>query len=270
VHYLGPFRLDGKVAVVTGGASGIGRAVCELFARQGAIVEILDVNAAAVTQTAKEISAEPAVRRMGSGARVTARAVNLCDEAAVFAAFQSIHAARGGVHILVNNAGVGSVGTVMEATGSEMDKCYNVNVKGIFHCVKATIPIMKASGGGSIVNLASIASTIGLKDRFAYQASKGAVLALTLSIATDYVRDNIRCNCVAPARIHTPFVDAFLKKNYAGKEAEVFKTLSEYQPIGRMGKPAEVAALILYLASDEAAFCTGANYAIDGGVTAKM
>jgi 2-keto-3-deoxy-L-fuconate dehydrogenase len=172
-----PFRLDGKVAVVTGGASGIGRAVCEMFARQGAIVEILDVNAAAVKKTAAEISAEPAVRAMGgiSGARVTGRAVNLTDEAATAAVFKTIARERGGVHILVNNAGVGSVGTVEEATGSEMDRCYAVNVKGIFHCVKATIPIMKQSGGGSIVNLASIASTIGLKDRFAYQASKGAV-----------------------------------------------------------------------------------------------
>ena len=143
---------------------------------------------------------------------------------------------------------------------------FDVNVKGVFHCLKSGVKRMKRSGGGVILNLASIASAIGLADRFAYSMSKGAVLTMTLSVATDYIADNIRCNCVMPARIHTPFVDGYLKSTTPAANREMFKKLSEYQPIGRMGKPEEVAALALYLCSDEASFVTGSAYAIDGGV----
>ena len=164
---------------------------------------------------------------------------------------------------------ISAVGDVLKATGAELDRVYAVNVKGVFHCLKAGVSSMLADGkGGAIVNLASIASLIGLADRFSYAATKGAVLTMTYSVATDYCRKGIRCNCVCPGRVHTPFVDGFLKKNYPGKEAEVFAKLAEYQPIGRMGRPDEIAHLILYLCSDEAGFVTGAAYPIDGGKSA--
>ncbi|HEY2485732.1 MAG TPA: SDR family oxidoreductase [Candidatus Binataceae bacterium] len=143
---------------------------------------------------------------------------------------------------------------------------YAVNVKGLFLCSQAAVARMKRDGGGAILNLASIASLIGLVDRFAYSMSKGAVLAMTRSIAVDFIGDKIRCNCVCPARVHTPFVDGYLNNTYPGREAEMFKQLSEYQPVGRMGTPEEVAALALYLCSDEASFITGQAYPIDGGV----
>ena len=185
--------------------------------------------------------------------------------------FAQICAAHGRIDCLVNNAGISAVGDVLKATGAELDRVYAVNVKGVFHCLKAGVESMLADGkGGAIVNLASIASLIGLADRFSYSMTKGAVLTMTYSVATDYCKRNIRCNCVCPGRVHTPFVDAFLKKSYPGKEKEKFKELSEYQPIGRMGKPEEIASLILYLCSDEASFCTGAAYPIDGGVQCRM
>ena len=139
-----------------------------------------------------------------------------------------------------------------------------MNVKGIYNCLHEAIPMMKSSGG-VILNLASIASTVGLPDRFAYSMSKGAVLGMTLSVAKDYIHDGIRCNCISPARVHTPFVDNFLGKNYPGREEEMFEKLSKTQPIGRMAKPLEIAHLILYLCSDEASFITGCDYPIDGG-----
>ena len=154
------------------------------------------------------------------------------------------------------------------SSGAELDRVYAVNVKGVFHCLKAGVEKMLADGkGGAIVNLASIASLIGLAARFSYAATKGAVLTMTYSVATDYCRKGIRCNCVCPGRVHTPFVDGFLKKNYPGKEAEVFAKLAEYQPIGRMGRPDEIAHLILYLCSDEASYITGQTIFIDGGLT---
>ena len=175
------------------------------------------------------------------------------------------------VDILVNNAGVGHVGTVETTRGEDMDRCYNINVKGVYHCLQAGVSSMMADGkGGAIVNLASIASVIGLADRFAYSMSKGAVLTMTYSVATDYVQKGIRCNCVCPARIHTPFVDTFLKANYPGREQAMFDKLAAYQPMNRMGRPKEVANLVLYLCSDEAGFVTGAAYPVDGGVTAHM
>jgi NAD(P)-dependent dehydrogenase (short-subunit alcohol dehydrogenase family) len=171
----------------------------------------------------------------------------------------------GKIDILVNNAGIAHVGNVEKTKSEDFDRIYNVNVKGVYNCLYATIPMMKLNGGGVILNLASIAAVVGLSDRFAYSMSKGAIAAMTLSIAKDYLHENIRCNSISPARVHTPFVDGFISKNYPGREAEMFDKLSKSQPIGRMGKPDEIAALVLYLCSDEASFITGNDYPIDGG-----
>ncbi|HLR25359.1 MAG TPA: SDR family oxidoreductase, partial [Fodinibius sp.] len=161
--------------------------------------------------------------------------------------------------------GVAHIGNVEDTSEQDFDRIYSVNVKGVYNCIHATIGRMVEQGGGVILNMASIASVVGIDDRFAYSMSKGAVLTMTLSVAKDYIGDNIRCNCISPARIHTPFVDGFLKENYPGREQEMFDQLSQTQPIGRMGKPEEVASLVLYLCSDQAGFITGTNYPIDGG-----
>ena len=168
--------------------------------------------------------------------------------------------------ILVNNAGIAHVGTVENTSEADFDRLYRVNVKGVYLCSQAAVRIMLKQGGGVILNLASIAALVALPDRFAYAMSKGAVLTMTRSVALDYVKQHIRCNCICPARVHTPFVDGFLAANYPGREREVFQELSEYQPVGRMGTPEEVAQLALYLCSDEASFVTGQAYPIDGGV----
>ena len=169
------------------------------------------------------------------------------------------------VHILVNNAGIAHVGKLENTSEEDFDRIYRVNVKGFYNCMLATVGHMKTNGGGVILNMASVAASVGLADRFAYSTSKGAVVAMTYSVAKDYVADNIRCNCISPARVHTPFVDGYLSKNYPGREQEMFQRLSQVQPIGRMGEPHEVAALALFLCSDEAGFITGVNYPIDGG-----
>jgi NAD(P)-dependent dehydrogenase (short-subunit alcohol dehydrogenase family) len=260
----GTFTFAGKRAVVTGGGSGIGRMICELFAKRGAAVHILDLSEAQAKEVADDINSTNPLQK------AQYHVVNVVDQAAIESVFDEI-AAQSRIDVLINNAGIGHVGDVVATKTEHMDRMYKVNILGVYNCLKAGVKHMLADKkGGAIVNLASIASTIGLADRFAYSMSKGAVLTMTLSVATDYVKKGIRCNCMAPARIHTPFVDAYLKKNYPGKEQEVFNKLSAYQPIGRMGKPEEVAALALYLASDEACFVTGANFAIDGGVAAKM
>jgi NAD(P)-dependent dehydrogenase (short-subunit alcohol dehydrogenase family) len=247
------FTLTDKSTVVTGGASGIGLAIATLFARQKAEVHILDVEEGTATAAAKEI--------MKSGGKATAHKCDVANQAEVDALLGEMR-----VDILVNNAGVGHVGDVTTTTEADMDRLYNVNIKGVYNCARAVVPKMVDQGGGVILNLASIASLIGVADRFSYSMTKGAVLSMTRSVAIDYVKDNIRCNCVCPARIHTPFVDDFLAKNYPGEEDMMFKKLSEYQPIGRMGTPEEVAHLALYLCSDEASFVTGQAYPLDGGV----
>jgi NAD(P)-dependent dehydrogenase (short-subunit alcohol dehydrogenase family) len=171
----------------------------------------------------------------------------------------------GDIDILVNNAGIAHIGNAESTTEEDFDRIYRVNVKGVFNCMQAVIPVMKSRKRGVILNMSSIAAQLGLSDRFAYSMSKGAVYAMSLSVAKDYLKEGIRCNTISPARVHTPFVDGFIQKNYAGREEEIFQKLSQSQPIGRMGKPAEVAALALYLCSDEAAFITGSDYPIDGG-----
>jgi NAD(P)-dependent dehydrogenase (short-subunit alcohol dehydrogenase family) len=189
----------------------------------------------------------------------------VADQAAVISVMDGIVKAAGRLDILVNSAGIAHVGNLENTTEQDFDRIYQVNVKGTYNCMYAVIKQMKAQGGGVILNVASVASSVGIADRLAYSMSKGAVLTLTLSVAKDYLGANIRCNCISPARVHTPFVDGFLAKNYPGKEAEMFDKLSKTQPIGRMAKPAEIGSLALYLCSDEAGFITGTDYPIDGG-----
>jgi NAD(P)-dependent dehydrogenase (short-subunit alcohol dehydrogenase family) len=250
-----PRRFSGKHALVTGGGSGIGRAIAVRLAAEGAHVTVLERGAAEGEGTAAEI------RAAGGAARVVA--ADVADTEAMRAAFASLEK----LDVLVNNAGIAHIGNVVNTTAADLDRIYAVNVKGVFHGLHFGVPRLLAAGGGAIVNLASLASRVGLADRFAYGMSKGAVFTMTLSVARDFVEKKIRCNCVCPARVHTPFVDGFLAKNYPGKEKEMFAKLSAAQPIGRMGEPHEIAALVAFLCSDEAGFITGSAYDIDGGAT---
>ena len=250
------FRLGGKVAVVTGAGSGIGRAIAQRFAREGAAVQIVDRDENAAKKAAGEI--------VEADGAATAWSGDVSNQSNVKELFQRI-ADRGPIHILVNNAGISHVGKLESTTEAEFDRIFGVNVKGIYNCMYAAIETMKAGGGGVILNMASIAATAGLADRFAYSMSKGAVVAMTYSVARDYLTYKIRCNCVSPARVHTAFVDGYLRKHYPGREEEMFRVLSASQPIGRMGEPEEVASLALFLCSDEAGFITGVDYPIDGG-----
>ena len=252
------FDLTGKVAVVTGGGSGIGEAISLLFAQQGAQVGVLDLDESAARHTAERITA--------GGGQARALRADVTDGASVRAAFVNLDADLGRIDILVNNAGIAHVGTVETTAEADFDRVYRVNVKGIYLCTQAALPIILKGGGGVILNMASIASLIGIPERFAYSTSKGAVLSMTRSIATDYMNKNVRCNCICPARVHTPFVDGYLKSAYPGREQEMFQKLSAYQPLGRMGTPEEVAQMALYLCSDEASFITGQAFPIDGGV----
>jgi len=250
------FSLKNKAVIVTGGGSGIGKAISTTFAEQGAHVHILELNPDNAKETIAEIE--------GNGGSAESHECNVADQQGVNTVVQSI-LKKGTIDILVNNAGIAHVGNIENTLESDMDKIYNVNIKGLYNCMQAVIPSMKENGGGVILNMASIASSVGISDRFAYSMSKGAALTMTYSIAKDYIADGIRCNCISPARIHTPFVDGFIKANYPGKEEEMFKNLSKTQPIGRMGKPEEVANLALYLCSDEASFVTGTDFPLDGG-----
>lgn len=249
-------RLDNKTAVITGGANGIGRAIAELFAAQGACVQILDVQGGVAKEAAKQIVAE--------GGCARAHECNVADSASVQRVFRQIME-NDRIHILVNSAGIAQVGKLEDTSESDFDAVLRVNVKGVYNCMYACVGHMKENGGGAILNLASIAATAGLADRFGYSATKGAVLAMTLSVAKDYLASGIRCNCISPARIHTSFVDNFVHENYPGREKEMMQVLSKAQPVGRMGEPKEVAALALYLCSAEASFVTGADFPLDGG-----
>ena len=254
------FKLTGKAAVVTGAGSGIGDAIARLFGRQEAHVVVLDLDGEAAGRTAAAIQE--------AGGRADAVACDVSDAHQVKAVFAAVERAAGRVDILVNNAGISHIGNVVNTPEEDFDRLYRVNVKGVYLCARAAVPAMLRQGGGVILNMASVASLIGVPDRFAYGMTKGAVHTMTMSIAVDYVKQNIRCNCICPARIHTPFVDRYLARHYPGREQEVFRQLSAYQPIGRMGTAEEVAHLALYLCSDEAAFVTGQAYPIDGGVLA--
>lgn len=252
---MSKFNLNGKTTILTGGGSGIGQAIAETFAEQGSIVHILDYNIDAATSVANDINSK--------GYTAKAHKCDVANQKVVNAIIDQISAMES-IDILINNAGIAHVGNVEAVLESDLDRLYNVNIKGIYNCVKACIPSLKKKGG-VILNLASIGSVVGLNDRFAYSMTKGAVLTMTYSVAKDYITDGIRCNCMSPARVHTPFVDGFIKQNYPGREEEMFTNLSNTQPIGRMAKPQEIADLALYLCSDEASFITGTNYPIDGG-----
>jgi NAD(P)-dependent dehydrogenase (short-subunit alcohol dehydrogenase family) len=250
------FSLKNKGVVITGGGSGIGKAIAKTFAEQGADVHILDFNMETAIDTANEIKTQ--------GLKASAHHCNVADFKQVSELVNQITKVVS-VDILVNNAGIAHVGNIEACAEEDLDRLYEINIKGVFNCSKVCIPLMKDNGGGVILNLASIASSVGISDRFAYSMTKGAVLTMTYSIAKDYIDSNIRCNCISPARVHTPFVDGFIKKNYPGNEIEMFEKLSKTQPIGRMGTPQEIANLALFLCADEASFITGSNYGIDGG-----
>lgn len=249
------FSLKNKIAVVTGGGSGIGKAISELFAEQGAEVHVIEINPENGAQVLANINSK--------GGKATVHSCNVANHEEVKNLFNKI----GTFHILVNNAGIAHIGKVDNTSEEDFDKIVAVNIKGVYNCLHAALPHLKASGNGVILNMASIAALVGIPDRFAYSTAKGAVKAMTMSVARDYIRENIRCNSISPARVHTPFVDGFLKNNYPDRIDEMFENLSKTQPIGRMAKPEEIAALALYLCSDEASFITGCDYPIDGGFT---
>lgn len=249
------FSLKNKSAVITGGGSGIGKAISKTLAEQGAQVHILELNGDNAALTKEEI--------ISNGGNAFVYPCDVTDQKQVKAVIGTIEKKKP-IDILINNAGIAHVGNVEKTSEDDLDRIYKVNVKGVYNCIFSVIPFMKERGG-VIINMASIASTVGISDRFAYSMSKGAVLTMTYSIAKDYVKDGIRCNCISPARVHTPFVDGFIKNNYPGEEQEMFEKLSKTQPIGRMGLPEEVANLALYLCSDEASFITGTDFPIDGG-----
>lgn len=247
------FSLKNKKAVITGAGSGIGGSIAVLFAQQGAEIHIIELSEESAQATVDEITAD--------GGKVFLHAANVAYQEQMIKAFEKI-----GKHdILINNAGISHIGKADTTSEADFDRIVSVNIKGVYNCLYASIPQMKKNGGGVIINMASIAASVGLADRFAYSMAKGAVAAMTLSVAKDYIHENIRCNSISPARVHTPFVDGFLQKHYPGHEKEMFDQLSKTQPIGRMAKPREVAALALYLCSDEASFITGTDYPIDGG-----
>lgn len=235
-------RLAEKVALVTGGASGIGAAICQRFRDEGASVACLDLSESAPYPC--DVANAEHVHRI----------------------FQRVSQELGPIDIVVNNAGISHIGTVADTSEEDLERILAVNVKGVFNGCKAAVAHMSPKQrGGVILNMASVASVVGIPERFAYSLSKGAVLSMTQSVAIDFIHANIRCNAIGPGRVHTPFVDGYLAQTYPGREAEMFKKLSATQPIGRMGTPEEIASLATFLCSDEASFITGSFYPIDGG-----
>ena len=250
------FSLQNKTALITGGGSGIGEAIAQTFANQDAKVFIIDQNLDAANKTVGKINKK--------GLSAKAYKCDVSNNKNVSNVINEI-SKTSTIDILINNAGIAHVGNIEACEEKDLDHLYEVNIKGVYNCTRAVIPFMVKNKNGCIINLTSIASSVGIKDRFAYSMSKGAVLTMTYSIASDYINDNIRCNCISPARVHTPFVDGFIRKNYPGQEKQMFENLSKTQPIGRMGTPQEIADLALFLSSDEASFITGSNFPIDGG-----
>ncbi|WP_118193362.1 SDR family NAD(P)-dependent oxidoreductase [Albibacterium indicum] len=246
-------KFTDKTVIITGGGSGIGRAMSFLFAKNGANVHLVDLDVESANQVVEQINRE--------GGIAQAHSCDVSDQDQVVALLNDFDR----VDILINNAGISHIGRADNTSQSDFDRVYQVNVKGVYNMLYACLPIMKKQKGAVIINMASIAAHVGLTDRFAYSMSKGAIAAMTLSVARDYIDYNIRCNSISPARVRTPFVDGFIANNYAGQEEQMFKKLSDSQPIKRMAQPEEIAALALYLASEEASFITGTDYPIDGG-----
>lgn len=257
------FRLDNKVSIVTGAGSGIGREIALLYAKQGAKVVVADVNLEAANAVAQEIAS--------AGGTANVQRMNVADEAEVISAITATVERYGRLDIIVNNAGISSVGNILETSSEEFDRVISVNLKGVFLCSKHAVAQMVAQDpiGGVLVNIASVAGLINVDRRAAYGTSKGGVLALTRSIAIDFVGQGIRANAICPGTVHTPFVEGYLERNFADTKDEVRKQLHARQPLGRMGRPDEIAGAALYLASDEAAFVTGSSFVIDGGWMAK-
>lgn len=245
-----------KVALITGGGSGIGKSICLRLALKQHKVLVVDLDLISAQETVNEI--------INNGGNAEAYAVDVSNNQQILTLFKSINEEHC-IDILINNAGIAHIGNIEQTKESDLDRLYNINVKGVYNCISGVIEAMKAQHSGVIINMASVASSVGIADRFAYSMTKGAVLTMTYSVAKDYISDGIRCNCISPGRVHTPFVDNFLEKNYADNKAEMFEKLSKSQPIGRMGAPNEIAALVDYLCSDDAAFVTGSNFPIDGG-----
>jgi 2-keto-3-deoxy-L-fuconate dehydrogenase len=257
------FRLDNKVALVTGAGSGIGKEIALLYAQQGAHVIVADINSNAATETVAAIAAHDGVAH--------ALPLDVADEGQVRTAFAQVVQDHGRLDILVNNAGVSHVGNILETSAEDWDRVMSVNARGVFLCSKYAITHMIAQDpqGGVLVNMASVAGMIAVDRRFPYGASKGTVISMTRSIAMDFVGQGIRANAICPGTVHTPFVEGYLERNFADNKDEVRKQLHARQPIGRMGRPEEIANAALYLASDEAAFVTGSLLVIDGGWTAR-
>lgn len=247
------FSLKNKVVIITGGSSGIGRAISILFAQQGAEVHIFDLQSPLSDETISE------VKQFNISSNF--HPVDITNETLVLDEINSLEK----IDILINNAGIAQIGNVENTSSEDFQKIFDVNVKGAFNCIKAVIPNMVSRKSGVILNMASVASSVGIPDRFGYSMTKGAIKSMTQSIAKDYISKGIRCNCISPARVHTPFVDGFIAKNYPNNQDEMFQKLSASQPIGRMAKPIEIAHLALYLCSDEASFATGCDYPLDGG-----
>lgn len=243
-----------KNVLITGGASGIGLAMVRKFATEGYHVFFIDTN----NTEGQKLQLEESEK----GYPVKFLEGSIADYSQVE---HLIHSIPGKLHVLINNAGISHIGKAETTSEEDFDRLFQVNVKGMFNCIKASLPKLKENGGGSILNMCSVAATIGIPDRFAYSMTKGAALSMTLSVARDYVQDGIRCNCLSPGRVHTPFVDGFLAKNYPGQEKEMFAKLAATQPIGRMGTPEEIADLAFFISSDAGSFITGANFNIDGG-----
>jgi 2-keto-3-deoxy-L-fuconate dehydrogenase len=257
------FRLDGKTALITGAGSGIGREIALLFAKQGANVAVADINVDGANEVAKEIA--------NADGQAIALSLDVASQQSANDAVAEIVSMHGRIDILVNNAGIGLVGNVVETGEEDFDRLIAVNIKGVYNCTRAAVTQMLAQDpkGGSIVNLGSVAGMVAVTRRFAYSATKGSVLSMTQSTAMDYVDQGIRCNAISPGTVESPFVESYLQRFHAGEVEETRKQLHARQPLGRMGRPDEIAPLALYLASDEASYVTGANMVIDGGLTAR-
>lgn len=250
------FSLQNKSALVTGGASGIGRSIAEVFAEMGATVHVLDV----------DDQADEWIKNWSSLGSISYHHCDITRMEQVKNDMEKINAETG-IDILVNNAGIAHIGNASSTSPEAFEKVMRVNVHGAYHCIHAALPHMVGRQSGVILNIASTVASIAIANRFAYMTSKGAILSMTYSVARDYIDQGIRCNAISPGRVHTPFVDGFIAKNYPGQETQMYEKLSKDHPIGRMAKPEEIAHLALYLCSDEAAYVTGSNHFIDGGFT---
>jgi NAD(P)-dependent dehydrogenase (short-subunit alcohol dehydrogenase family) len=257
------FNLDGKSALVTGAGSGIGREIALLFAKQGAHVGVADINVAGAESVTNEITA--------AGGKARAITLDVTSAESASAATAAMVEDTGKLDILVNNAGIGLVGSLTETTPDDFARLVAVNVYGVYHCSYAAVNQMMGQDpkGGVIVNIASVAGQVAVPRRFAYGTTKGAVISMTQSTAMDYVDQGIRCNCICPGTVESPFVEAYLARYHQGEIEETRAQLHARQPIGRMGRPDEIAPLALYLASDEAGFVTGSQFNIDGGWSAR-